>query len=105
MGLPSSDYLAGLWKPDLIVQLLWYRLKIPDVPVTNSPTCLGPTWSWASLNEPVRFFERYLTLSNLTLKAEAQYIDSQIEHKFEQSPYAEVERGRLVLQGRLQQAH
>ncbi|RYN77164.1 hypothetical protein AA0120_g11625 [Alternaria tenuissima] len=105
MGLPSSDYLAGLWKPDLMVQLLWYRLKIPDVPVTDSPTCLGPTWSWASLNEPVRFFERYLTLSNLTVKTEAQYIDSQIEHKFEQSPYAEVERGRLVLQGRLQQAH
>ncbi|CAN9344876.1 unnamed protein product [Alternaria sp. RS040] len=105
MGLPSSDYLAGLWKPDLMVQLLWYRLKIPDVPVTDSPTCLGPTWSWTSHNEPVRFFERYLTLSNLTVKTEAQYIDSQIEHKFKQSPYAEVERGRLSLQGRLQQAH
>ena len=105
MGLQSSDYLAGLWKPDLMVQLLWCRAKLPDVPVTDSPTYFGPTWSWASLNAPVWFFERYLTLSNLTVKTEAQYIDSQIKHKFEQSPYAEVESGRLVLQGRLRQAH
>ena len=105
MGLQPSDYLAGLWKPDLMVQLLWSRLELPDVPDTDSPTCLGPTWSWASLNAPVWFFERHLTLSNLAVKTEAQYMDSQIKHRFEQSPYAEVESGRLALQGRLQQAH
>ncbi|CAN9365049.1 unnamed protein product [Alternaria alternata] len=104
MGLQSSDYLAGSWKPDLMVQLLWYRLKLPDIPVIDSPTCLGPTWSWASLNAPVLFFERHLTQSNLTVEAKAEYIDSQIKHRFERSPYAEVESGRLVLRGRLQQA-
>jgi hypothetical protein len=108
MEFHSSDYLAGLWKLDLTVQLLWYRdpLELPDVPVTDSPTRSGPTWSWASLNAPVVFFQHFLTLdNNLTVKAEAQYLDSQIKHKFEQSPYAEVERGRLVLEGRIQQAH
>lgn len=104
MGLQASDYLGGLWKPDLPMQLLWYRLELPDVPVVDLLTCSGPTWSWASLNAPVVFFERFLTLYDLTVKAEAQYMDSQIKHKFEQSPYAEVERGRLNLRGRVQQA-
>jgi hypothetical protein len=113
MGLQSSDYLAGLWKPDLPVQLLWYRLQLPDRPVhrqgcqpevTNSATRSGPTWSWASLNGPVSFFERFLTLYDFTVKARVQYLDCQIKHRFEKYPYAEVESGRLHLRGRLQEA-
>lgn len=114
MGLQSSDCLSGLWKPDLPVQLLWYRLQLPDRPVhpqgcrpevTNSAIRYGPTWSWASLNGPVCFFERFFTLYDLTVKARVQYLDCQIKHRFEHSPYAEVESGRLNLQGRLQEAH
>jgi hypothetical protein len=42
---------------------------------------------------------------NLTVKAKAQYVDSQINHRFKHYQYAEVESGRLDLQGRLQKAY
>jgi hypothetical protein len=113
MRLPASDYLAGLWKPDLPAQLLWYRLEVPDLPahllgywpeVTNPARCSGPTWSWASLDRPITYFLRVLTQYDLTVKARAHYVDSQINHRFKECQYAEVESGRLDLQGRLQKA-
>jgi hypothetical protein len=114
MGLETSDYLAGLWKPDLPAQLLWYRLEVTDLPAhvlgywpeaTNAARCSGPSWSWASLGGPITFFMRTLLEYGLTVKARAYYVDSQIKHRFKQCQYAEVERGRLDLQGRLQKAH
>jgi hypothetical protein len=54
IGLETPDYLAGLWKPDLPAQLLWYRLEVPELlahllrhlsEVTKSARCAGPTWS------------------------------------------------------------
>ena len=113
MGLETSDYLAGLWKPDLPAQLLWYRLEVPDLPahllryrpeVPNSARFSGPTWSWASLGEPIEFLHRFRTHCGPPVKARARYVDSQINHRFRQCQYAEVEEGRLDLQGRLQKA-
>lgn len=114
MGLKSSDYLAGLWRPDLMAQLLWYRLEAPDLPthllghwpkLKNPARSSGLSWSWASLDRPIRFRDRSFLQYDMTVQARSRYVDSQIEHRFKQYPYAEVESGRLDLHGRLKEAH
>lgn len=52
-SLHSDDYLAGLWKNDLLNQLLWMGLPRYDsnkisyaAPITSD--YIAPTWSWAS---------------------------------------------------------
>ena len=49
---PSSDYLAGMWKPHLLTELLWERSDHGDAHCT-SDLYIAPTWSWASLNGAV----------------------------------------------------
>ena len=46
---PSNDYLAGMWKPHLLTELLWERSE--DEEAHYEPDLYtAPTWSWASLN-------------------------------------------------------
>lgn len=49
--LTFADYAAGLWKPSLLTDLLWY------VPCHKSRTINieGPTWSWTTIPSPVLF--------------------------------------------------
>ena len=45
----KEDYLAGLWKQNLLQELLWERYKGVGEP--HDPNLyIAPTWSWASLN-------------------------------------------------------
>ncbi|KAI1078310.1 heterokaryon incompatibility protein-domain-containing protein [Whalleya microplaca] len=55
----KSDYLAGLWRDDLIAGMLWFKLP--------SRSCRGsvvhdfyyaPSWSWAWTDFPIRFVVR-----------------------------------------------
>lgn len=113
MGLNSSDYLAGLWKTHVPAQLLWHRLDGTDIPkhllwyqseLRSLARCSGPTWSWASLDQPIVFPEHLNYAIDLRGISRTHYVDSQINHEFEQSQYAEVKSGRLDLCGRLQKA-
>ncbi|KAE9370130.1 HET-domain-containing protein, partial [Stipitochalara longipes BDJ] len=42
----GTTYIAGLWKEDLITQLIWRTLEQEDGGVRNSI----PSWSWAAVN-------------------------------------------------------
>jgi hypothetical protein len=47
----QSDYLAGLWKTDLPLQLLWRGYSSPtakEIPSRTTTYC-APSWSWASV--------------------------------------------------------
>ncbi|KAF1988623.1 HET-domain-containing protein [Aulographum hederae CBS 113979] len=50
----GSDYLAGLWKNNLIVDLLWHRDRSIGIPIaklhSNNPDFNPPSWSWASID-------------------------------------------------------
>ncbi|RDL38648.1 uncharacterized protein BP5553_02988 [Venustampulla echinocandica] len=49
----DSSYIAGIWKSDLEAQLCWYT----DKPFLKRPERYrAPTWSWASIDGPVRFW-------------------------------------------------
>jgi hypothetical protein len=99
MGWEATDYLAGLWEKDIQAQLLWYRRE--GMGAERLP---GPTWSWASLNGPVTFFERFQLERGGLVKARARLENKMIIHKVVGHKYSEVESGRLRLNGRLQQA-
>jgi Heterokaryon incompatibility protein (HET) len=43
----NTQYLAGLWKEDLVQQLVWHTLENPQ---PRPEYYQAPTWSWASIN-------------------------------------------------------
>ena len=52
---PKEDYVAGLWRPDLLTQLLWERYREDFIRVTHrthSSQYIAPSWSWASIDGP-----------------------------------------------------
>ncbi|KAK5693765.1 hypothetical protein LTR17_025046 [Elasticomyces elasticus] len=53
MGLAGQDYVAGFWKHDLAVDLLWH---VADTQGFRVRDCfVAPSWSWASINGSIRF--------------------------------------------------
>ena len=56
----ESGYLAGIWEEELVPGLLWESTPgimqpRPKVPVLEPPRkCRAPSWSWASVEGPVR---------------------------------------------------
>lgn len=48
----QGDYLAGLWRSDLVRGLCWERSN-PSCPSVRSSSSLDiPSWSWASIKSP-----------------------------------------------------
>ena len=48
----DNEYIAGLWKQDMIWDLLWYS-KWSQRFSTSSCSSYAPTWSWASVNAEI----------------------------------------------------
>ena len=46
MGFDKDDYFAGMWRQDLLRQLLWYSFD----PGARSEKYRAPSWSWASID-------------------------------------------------------
>lgn len=54
----KCDVLAGLWRDNLLKELLWYRSGLQIVhPELDAPTDYAPSWSWAWTNFPIKFFD------------------------------------------------
>ena len=51
---PKEDYLAGLWRPELLTELLWekYKEHIKVTHRTHTSQYIAPSWSWASIDGP-----------------------------------------------------
>jgi hypothetical protein len=89
----QSEYLAGLWHSGLPHQLLWY---VPEGErVTRSSTYQAPSWSWASLDGKVVFFdmERRLPPFVSVLSHDVTLKDNQ--------PFGQFTGGFLRLRGHL----
>ncbi|KAK4463032.1 heterokaryon incompatibility protein-domain-containing protein [Cladorrhinum samala] len=80
MQRDPSEYLAGMWKCDLPLSMLWNELQQrPDTsgrsPTSGSAACetkRAPSWSWASLRASIQFAHPEL------LVAKAHVLDVQI---------------------------
>ena len=53
----KTDYLAGLWRDDLLEQLLWYVESYDyakrSLAGEKRPEYRAPSWSWASIDAPI----------------------------------------------------
>jgi Heterokaryon incompatibility protein (HET) len=83
----KSQYIAGLWKPYLHCQLLWYpEMQINDREVLNG----APSWSWASCGGSVEY------AADLH---EGFSLISVVEITCSEEPSGQINGGSLRLQG------
>jgi hypothetical protein len=90
----NGTYLAGLWREDLILDLLWYTLY---------PRCVAsffaPSWSWMSLEADGSSYH-FRDVHNMG--ADAQYLVEVTEEESTPStlnPFRSVSSGRITLAG------
>ncbi|KAI3320521.1 hypothetical protein HD806DRAFT_506649 [Xylariaceae sp. AK1471] len=91
-------YVAGLWKSHLPLGLLWASAQ-PHLQ-SNSQEYRAPSWSWASLEGQVDWFDHLQTKVDRHLSILA----CDVMPTFTQAPYGTVTSGSLVLSGHLQGA-
>ena len=53
----QDEYLAGLWRSTLLRDLLWYALPDTSEGTSRAAVYRAPSWSWASIDGPLQFFE------------------------------------------------
>ena len=89
-------YVAGLWRDQLVDQLLWYvpgDYRLPRPPLAYR----APSWSWASLDDQI-FIGTYLTRAPA-----CEIIECEVVPLSRDVPYGAVRDGWLVIEGPLQQ--
>lgn len=89
---PQDEYLAGLWRKDLLVDLIW--MTFAEDPKRSTPTSYtAPSWSWASVNEPIRFMGNQDTQSLAVVKG------AKVDLESSESPFGKVTGGWVHLAG------
>lgn len=53
--ITGMQYAAGLWKENLLQDLMWYTAKGQDWLLRSSAPAGAPTWSWASVDAPILY--------------------------------------------------
>ncbi|KAI0400752.1 heterokaryon incompatibility protein-domain-containing protein [Xylaria palmicola] len=97
--LSGDQYIAGLWKSCFHAGLLWKiehsHMDPKDIP--PPPTYQGPSWSWLSVNGPVKFGQAWRPSECV-----AEILSCETEAADETAPYGLVREGsgRLVLAAR-----
>jgi Heterokaryon incompatibility protein (HET) len=95
----NNEYLAGMWRRDLEIQLCWRVLKPQDTGQTTESACyLAPSWSWASVKSPIKFsnilqdsasYERSrITINSIVLGAHVTLVN-------EETPLGQIRDGTL----------
>jgi hypothetical protein len=87
------EYLAGLWRPNLLHDLMW-SVKTQEW-LIRIEGYTGPTWSWAAVDCPVNYDDT--TADSLAL---ARVLSCTVEPG-ESGPFGEILSGRLELEGPL----
>lgn len=83
----KDEYLAGLWKGNLLYTSLWYITG----DVISDDSYLAPSWSWLSINTTVDFW--------ILESIDAEFVDCRIELQNRSLPYGSVTRGELTIHG------
>jgi len=74
----GSTYIAGLWKEDLQVGLIWYVVGIQSaskVDLQHNDRLQSPSWSWASHWGKIIGFRRWENNHNLIMHESVQITD------------------------------
>ena len=99
----DDEYVAGVWRSDLLNSLLWRTLRPLETSHLRLPLTAGeqgyraPSWSWAQTpNISLYFRDRFSVGQEVTL---VKILDVQIKNWPENSYYGYVESGNLLLRG------
>lgn len=98
----SSAYVAGLWKDNMYLDLLWQRKStIPAGPTPN--TYIAPSFSWASIEGEVHYghTDLYSLTYNRDAYTKVAAVLSIQARTSGDNPYGQVTSGQLVLRGPL----
>ncbi|KAH8586961.1 heterokaryon incompatibility protein-domain-containing protein [Bisporella sp. PMI_857] len=93
MKAESSDYLAGLWRMNLIPELCWYMQQRR----TQSKVYRAPSWSWASLDGKTSVIKISAEDSGLQI---AETLEASVE-PLGSDPTGALKSGSIRLQGPL----
>jgi len=98
--LLHSQYLAGLWKDDLVRDLMWESARPLERPANHYriPELRSPSWSWASINGEVQYHEACLD-KDLYIKATIE--ECTVHVVTDLAPFGEVSGGCLAIRSRL----
>ena len=102
---PSGDYLAGLWKYDLIPCLLWHVLngrQVSGAPSQRIPgTPSAPSWTWASINGLINasVYQSWGATTDGMHLAELSYATT--NPVFADHPWGQVSSGEIRVAGKL----
>ena len=92
LGSSKEYYLAGLWKQELLQELLWERYE--DVEQPYDPGLhIAPTWSWVSLNGP--FWEKQSRYDFEESRWQVNVLDTKISPL--NNAFGPVESGSLIV--------
>ncbi|KAK4032845.1 heterokaryon incompatibility protein-domain-containing protein [Parachaetomium inaequale] len=96
-ALLQDDYVAGMWRRHLEGELIWYTEKssLPGK-MTRPAKYRAPSWSWASIDGPVR--PGWSNIDHSLIKVEEVHLEHLTDDVF-----GAVTRGWLRLRGALRQ--
>ncbi|KAH7316985.1 heterokaryon incompatibility protein-domain-containing protein [Stachybotrys elegans] len=95
----KSDYVAGLWKDNLVVDLCWEvsEERGREVLAPTPTSYVAPSWSWASVTQKVETqVER--TIQNLEPKVTVVEVSCEVPGL---NPFGRVSKGHIALRGPL----
>jgi hypothetical protein len=96
-------YYAGLWEEDIIMGLAWAPNSSTDFKHYRPATYRAPSWSWASIEGPIKFLHLLRTRKAEDHALTPKFISIGIE-PFLNDRYGKLKSGSLVLHGLLVQA-
>lgn len=109
----KGTYLAGLWTDTIITDLLWYRLDPSTAKRTSNWRC--PTFSWASHDGPVRYFDAphvldspsLSTMHDTTQTLSMNYLEvnKATSRLVSKNSFGEISSAHLLLKGLLVPIH
>lgn len=92
-SISGDEYLAGLWRNDMLRGLLWSTY--PTVTLVKPPTWRAPSWSWASVNNPIN----YRRLPGPLAIALAEFVKCSITPKHPAAPHGEIKDAVIEING------
>ena len=96
----KEDYVAGLWRPELMTELLWERStpekEIKVIHKDHLSQYIAPSWSWASIDGP---FWWYSSLGAYNKDVYADIVEAKTFPQGDE--YGPVNNGFLIIRGSL----
>ena len=105
-AIRESQYLAGLWKDNILLDLMWRMAVAPGTVGRNNrdrvpsaySTYIAPSWSWASITGPVEYFLKAREIDYVVSFDSAECMVAGLNR------FGAVKNGSLVLTGPVKEA-